>query len=133
MLTWRPSYSVGDALLDSQHKRLLGLCNEAVRCAESKDKVTAGLEYHLILNDLMKYAVEHFDTEEQILEHYHYPLLEEQKSEHLEYFEKITELLMGATVGELDMSGLNQFISTWWVSHILVSDMQYSEFLRMKS
>ncbi|MCX7628184.1 MAG: bacteriohemerythrin [Methylophilaceae bacterium] len=128
-LKWEQCYRLGEALLDSQHKRLLDLCQETLECAALKDKRIARLQFRLILNDMMKYATEHFATEERLLEHYHYPQLEQHKSEHLQYFAKLTELLMSAPNGIIDMEEISRFNYDWWTQHIQESDAQLKPYL----
>ena len=129
MKVWNPDYSVGNDILDRQHQKLLALCNQAVDCLE--DESLEGREqFHLILNDLVAYADEHFLTEENLLSEKNYPQLSEQKAEHHFYLERISEILFLAVKGNIDKIGLCKYLSNWWSSHILESDMQYKEFLQ---
>lgn len=129
---WRPEYSVGHATLDSQHKRLLELCDKvsSFKCDRSKASLDS---FHLILNDLACYATTHFETEEQVLRHVGYPKLQEQKKDHDEYGDKLVEFLFSAMSGETDKSSLLDFLHKWWLNHILHSDMEYSDYLKQHS
>jgi hemerythrin len=125
---WDPSFSVGHPVLDSQHKELLLLCKHAAECME--DTTLEGVEhFHALLNDLAVYAKKHFRTEEKILSQINCPLLDEQKAEHEEYEIWLSETLLSAMDGSADKAAVHQFLSTWWMRHILESDMRYSEFL----
>ncbi len=129
--SWTPEYSVGNVLLDQQHKKLLALCADAANCMEDNSK--AGRElFHSILHELCNYADIHFQTEENLLAGHNYPGLSEQKSEHTEYRAQLCDFLFAATTGTIDKTGLHQYLSVWWQHHILESDMQYSDFLRGK-
>lgn len=125
---WNSSYSVGNAVLDAQHKKLLALCDEAKTCLEdnSRDSI---LHIHEILNELRVYAETHFRTEEALLAKRHYRDLDVQLREHQEYSERLTALCYSAIEGEIDKVGLYLYLSGWWQHHILESDMQYKEFL----
>jgi hemerythrin len=129
MKVWNPDYSVGNDILDRQHQKLLALCNQAVDCLEDESPEGRG-QFHLILNDLVAYADEHFLTEENLLREKNYPQLSEQKAEHHFYLERISQFLYSASEGNIDKTGLCKYLSNWWSSHILESDMQYKEFLQ---
>jgi hemerythrin len=126
---WKPEYSVGNQTLDLQHKRLLELCKRlsAYECDMSKHSIDA---FHVILNDLAFYASKHFETEEQVLRQIGYPKLPDQKKEHEQYGEKLIEFLFAAMNGQIDKTTLQDYLETWWINHILVSDMEYSNYLK---
>ncbi len=128
-LAWNSAFSVGHPVLDRQHQTLLALCKQADECLEN-----AGIEnaerLHELLSDLSDYARNHFHTEEELLSRYHYPMIEEQRKEHEEYIHKLTEFLLAAMDGSPDRAAIAQFLTDWWVHHILESDMHYSEFLK---
>lgn len=126
---WREEYSVGSQTLDLQHKRLFELCKRvsSYECDNSKASINA---FHAILNDLAFYATKHFETEEQVLLKIGYSKLSAQKLEHDKYSEKLVEFLFHAINGEIDKNSLQDYLETWWINHILVSDMEYSHFLK---
>lgn len=125
---WNPDYSVGNDILDNQHKKLLALCKDAATCM--KDDTEAGdKRFHLVLDELFKYSKDHFSAEEDILKSINYPNLNAQLTEHLDYVEKLAEYLYKASSGLLDKAGVSQFVSDWWHSHILESDMQFKSYL----
>jgi hemerythrin len=127
--SWDPSYSVGNALLDQQHQKLLALCADTTACMET-DSPAGREHFHAILHELCNYADVHFHAEEELLAQHHYPGLSTQQAEHSEYRAQLAEFLYAATIGTLDKTGLQQYLGTWWQHHILESDMQYRGFWR---
>lgn len=128
MQVWQPTFSVGHPALDEQHRRLLRLCRDSISCLESG--VVDGIEqFHVLLDELCQYGRVHFATEEALLANCNYPLLDEQKADHLEYEEKLADFLLAATFGEFDRAGVARYLSEWWTRHVLESDMQFREFL----
>lgn len=123
---WQPRFSVGNWVLDSQHKQLLSLCRQSIYCMgdESPDGIT---QFHVILNDLSEYVEIHFQTEEVILKECNYPLLARHREEHVAYQEQLADFLKSATSGEINKEGLIHYLSHWWTEHILGSDKQYVE------
>lgn len=126
---WEPGFSVGHDVLDRQHKKLLGLCNEMADCLASPAG-PAQTRFHDILNELTMYGRQHFETEESLLRQYRYPDLATQQADHGAYEEKIIGWAFDATIGTLDLNEAQQFLATWWKEHILVSDMQYKPLLQ---
>ena len=126
---WNSSYSVGDVTLDEQHKKLLLLCKRIAACVQNHAG-RSDSEFRLVLNELIDYARNHFEKEEQILRSVKYPFLEEQEKEHSEYEDHIVRFLYSALAGMNDKSSLNEFLGKWWVNHILVSDMKYAQYLK---
>lgn len=82
------------------------------------------------MNDLAFYARKHFETEEQVLRQIGFPKLSEQKEQHDGYSEILVEFLLAAIGGTIDKSALQNYLENWWINHILVSDMEYSDFLK---
>lgn len=83
-------------------------------------------DFHLILNDLMVYAREHFWTEERILRNFNYPGLDSQMAEHEAYVIRMVDFTTAAMVGVIDHNALKHYLGEWWMHHILVSDMAFS-------
>lgn len=121
---WQPNYSVGNWLLDSQHKQLLSLCQQSIYCMDD-ESVEGVSQFHIILNELSEYVDIHFRSEEVILKECNYPLLARHKEEHLAYQEQLSDFMVAATMGEINKQGLVHYLSQWWSEHILCSDKQY--------
>lgn len=129
LVSWNPLYSVGHSLLDEQHQNLLSLCQQAKLCVG--DDSEEGTEaFHHLLHELSLYARVHFHTEEEILAAHGYPRLDEQIDEHTEYITRLTEFLGAAAAGRLEKTAVEAFLTSWWVNHILHSDMQYAPLLQ---
>ena len=127
--TWNPSYSVGHPVLDEQHMRLLALVGQIAACAED-DSLEGTNQFHVILGELSVYAMTHFHTEEQLLSQCNYALLKEQRAEHQRYKVGLGDFHLSALSGVVDKVGLKQYLSDWWLHHILESDMRYKDALQ---
>lgn len=125
---WRPEYSVGNLTLDVQHQRLLALCKRVSAYEFLRDKSSLE-EFHGILNELASYATKHFQTEEDVLRRIGYPGLADQKREHDAYSENLVEFMFDAINGEPNKERLQSYLESWWIDHILVSDMAYRTYL----
>ncbi len=123
---WSNKYSVGNDVLDRQHKLILDLCMRVRDLNEADPYYSERL--HDILNEMTAYAINHFKTEEALLVEIGYPQMADQKKEHLDYHEGLTNLLMDSMTGVPDRERLKDFLDEWWVDHILVSDMMYKPY-----
>lgn len=126
---WSDTYSVGNVILDSQHRRLLALCSRASALMSDEKRAGKSEEFHEILHEMSQYSNEHFKTEEAILEKCGYPDLDDQIREHDEYREWLLSYLVSATEGRLDWQGMRALLVRWWVHHILESDMTYKPYM----
>ena len=127
---WSDTYSVGNVILDSQHRRLLALCSRASALMSDEKRAGKSEEFHELLHEMSQYSNEHFKTEETILEKCGYPDLDDQIREHNEYQERLLNYLIAATEGRLDWQGMGSLLLYWWIHHILESDMAYKPYMR---
>ena len=125
-IEWNPSFSVGVAFLDEQHRVITGVINELAEHAQ----VAVGSEViSEVLDRLTHFASIHFKAEEALLAEHDYPDLEAQKSEHLAYRLKIATLCQETVLHKNTVpEDLIRFLRNWWVDHILDSDMKYRSF-----
>lgn len=120
------SVSVGNRILDAQHRKLLQLCRVAESCLAGDRRGAVG-RFRDALHDLALYANEHFRIEEQILMEAGFPFLEALKREHLAYRAMLAELFAEAD-RDLDSSRLKAALSDWWREH-LRADREFVGFL----
>jgi hemerythrin-like metal-binding protein len=123
ILEWDPSYSVGVAALDEDHKRLISVINRVTE-AESR-----GEPVQWVLQELDEYAQGHFRREEERLEEVNFPGLEAHRAEHASFVEWLSSL---KTTYSLDPEAhfhlaktVEDFLRSWLQNHILTVDMQY--------
>jgi hemerythrin len=121
---WDSNFSVGNDLLDRQHRTLLGLCNDMAECLKAGEGEWR-LRFHDILHQLNQYARDHFKAEEDLLQRHQYSEMDAQLAEHYAYVEQMTEWTFAASMNSIDMLGVQHYLAVWWRDHILLSDMQY--------
>ena len=130
-IEWDDTYSVGNAVIDTQHHKFLALCH---RCDELI--VTNGLiandQLHILLNEMSEYVKVHLNYEESLLRQYGYPKLAEHVAEHQQFSEQLTEIQLKATSGLEVKDEVRQMLQKWWAHHVLDVDMQYRSYLIQK-
>jgi hemerythrin-like metal-binding protein len=126
---WQPEYSVGHPLMDAHHRVLLDLCQALVDFQTvSRDENPDGL--HLILIELSNYAKLHFKAEEELLGSIGFPHMAPHVAGHYQYQHNLNEFKVAAQLGTINLTAVIDYMTQWWVRHILYEDMQYSRFFR---
>lgn len=122
---WQSSYSVGNWVLNNQHKVLLSLCKQTIDCVAEGRLGYVG-PFSLIRDDLLDSVDEHFRTEENLLGSCAYPLLAQHKEEHAASQVMLTKFLLSASSGDIERRALHDFLSQWWFHHVLESDKKFT-------
>lgn len=124
-ISWQDDFSVGVAVIDEQHKRLLLVINEFLYSLEDKDnRLVIGRS----LDEMINYTEYHFYTEQLLLEkhpeflahlHQHW-LLVKQAKKIQDDFQHHLEL----------RADIFDFLLSWLKSHILGTDKVYFSYLK---
>lgn len=131
-MIWDTTLSVGNDLIDSQHKKLVELTNQVETIFNQSERDLR--DYDEIIRIIIKlnfYVLNHFRDEELLLKEMGYPELEAHKAEHA----KFVAFLDGITTDRIDLKEeevlkqLLKFLSTWIVEHIKGSDFKYKAYL----
>jgi hemerythrin len=129
-IQWSPLFEVGVPLIDEQHRRLFGIVNlfhEAYAGGNGHDRVYG------VLNQLVRYVEEHFQSEETLMEQARYPDLARQRREHDTLARRIFELTEEHEAGSLEVSGeVMKFLKRWLLDHILHQDKKLEDFFRAR-
>ena len=130
-LSWRKEYEIGVATIDAEHRRLVGLANDFNQTRVEGDSPGNGGK---MLTQLIAYAEEHFQHEEQLMRENGYPRLDKHQAQHAGYFSNIfavneTIALNPAVANAAVLKVMKQ----WLLVHVLREDMDFADFLRRKT
>ena len=126
LITWTDDLSVKVSQIDNQYKKLVDLIN-SLHNAMKERKTNEVLS--VTINELVKYALEHFKTEERYFDKYSYPMTEQHKKEHDNFVGKVDAFKGDFDSGKMMLSlEIMNFLKDWLVSHIKKTDMAYSDF-----
>ena len=126
---WTEDISVGNEIIDGQHKRLLDQINKIL------DEIFSGVDHEKVkeaIQFLDKYIQEHFTYEETYMTNINYPHLIEHKNLHHEFIQKYYKFKEDFNTGinkELLMEEVESYIGLWWVNHIGKEDKKYQLYL----
>lgn len=130
LINWNDSYSVSNAEMDTQHKRIIDIINKLfISFKEGK----AESILNDILNEMIEYANFHLNSEEKLLYKYDYPQKEEHEKKHQSFRDKIKDFKKALSTGSKDTHyQIIEYLKNWWANHILIEDMKYANFLSNK-
>lgn len=134
LFEWKDSYSVGIEKIDNQHKVLIQMINmfydEIHKIHEGKSDITLKELRVSTIDEMKKYAIEHFQTEEDLFLEYGYPDYVAHKTKHDDFFKKVLDVEKRLENGSLILSTeITDFLKEWLVEHIEGCDQEYSEYL----
>ena len=131
LMSWNEKMSVGVAVIDEEHKKLVAMLNELYdgmqsgKAAESLGKV---------LDGLIAYTAAHFKHEEDLFAKTGYPAAAAHKKEHDELTKQVLAVqakYKAGVTGTLSMEVMS-FLKNWLITHIQGSDKSYGPHLNSK-
>ena len=130
-MEWNKSYSVGVAIFDEEHKKLIVIINQLY------EAIAAGVDasaLQKISDSLVEYTLMHFRHEEMYFDDWAYPDAAAHIAIHAELRQRVFDYrrqIMEKDSREL-ADELAVFLRDWLTQHILVEDRKYGEFLYRK-
>ena len=132
-LIWKKHLSVGNAMLDNEHKNLIGMVNSIEYAINTKD-IAALLK---MLKSFKSNMDTHFANEAQFAQAFNYPFTQHELA-HRHFMKELQQ-----TVEELDakpgtwpeyvMDYYPQLLRDWLIEHITGEDMQMKPLLQSHS
>ena len=134
MFKWKENFSVNVKSVDEQHEELFRLGSELYALVSAKDGVDRYDDIMEVIGRLADYTVEHFTFEEGLMQENGYDDFDNHKKQHDAFVDKVKSI----KAEDVDMRqkkvgmDLIVFIANWIENHILVTDMQYKDYLNNK-
>lgn len=127
-LEWREQLSVGNDLLDSDHKYLIEIINQAENGLKRKrlSEVTAALDR------LSRYSIMHFSRQEKIASavgYTHAARLHESHEGLLKNLDKVKQEVGGEWT-DSSVERFGDFLRDWIINHVIKEDMVMKPFLK---
>lgn len=129
-IAWKESYSVGVAVLDDDHKKLIELLNQF----QTAYRYHTGEEFErTALMELVNYTKYHFQREERLMEEHGYPDLAAHKKQHESMISEVERFLADYEArGHEALDGVVSYLTGWLINHINGTDKEYSSFFNQK-
>ncbi|MBF0422160.1 MAG: bacteriohemerythrin [Magnetococcales bacterium] len=127
---WNTAFDIQIMEMDTHHKKLIEIANaivEILRTGQDKGSLELAFE------SLIDYTRYHFKAEEDLMERYGYPDLDQHRNKHCKLVERVLEyresLRASDDYQQIDFKG---FLTYWLIRHILNVDRQYGAFLHSR-
>lgn len=127
---WNPSYSVGIAVIDNQHKRIIEYINELNKISTYNTQDNKHQVIKDVLFQLIDYTISHFSFEESLMEEAGYPLLKPHKKVHEAFIKRINFFKERFENGEDISKQLMMELQMWLINHIQHNDTDYTEVVK---
>jgi hemerythrin len=130
LVSWSPTFSVGVKLIDEQHKGLLDLVNDMFNHVVGDEK--AEHEYFkMVIDEAVRYVKIHFQTEEKIMIHTHFPGYMEHKKAHDTFVLNVVKQVREFEANnKITLTEFIRFLKEWILTHIAIMDKQYFTYFR---
>ncbi|TWI71162.1 hemerythrin [Desulfobotulus alkaliphilus] len=122
---WQAEYAIGDPEIDAQHRMLFELANRIVTIMDPRKNFS---ELKASLQSLFDYIDVHFDAEEQLMEEWNYPELENHRLLHDGIRKDMVLLLKDAKDLDQLKKDLDMIINSWVLVHIRNEDAKVGVF-----
>jgi hemerythrin len=121
---WSDALSVGNSLIDQDHKELVTLVNELHQAVQDgKSGETLGS----ILQALFTYTQEHFQREELLMEHINYADIDAHLAQHKKLIDQVLVLQDAFERGRMEVaSNTAELLRYWLTHHIMRTDRKLS-------
>ncbi|KAA6224977.1 MULTISPECIES: bacteriohemerythrin [unclassified Campylobacter] len=124
---WDNSFSVHNAKVDEQHKKLFEL---AAKVENISDRAVSKVEVKELLAEFFNYMKDHFSDEEKYMQLIDFPGLEEHRKIHKEIIQMMINLIKDIKSTNDLKEKLYVIAKKWLLEHILYEDMKVAKWRR---
>lgn len=130
IIRWQNSLSIGNEMIDSEHRRLIRLINAVFRTSQREDKRKQFVHF---LSMLKEYSVVHFFNEESYMRDIKYDGIDNHIESHSMLKRNLSMLQKDVFYGKnVETKAVPKFLMDWIVGHVLNEDMKIRDFLNQK-
>jgi hemerythrin len=126
---WEKKYNIGIDLVDFQHQYFLKLIK---RFSEHLDDDISDYMFDRLINEIIKYADFHFQSEENLMIIEGYPEYRNHQEIHKDLIEDIGTILYYYSEGEKETSELVEFLLKWFFDHTAGDDMKFGKYIKQR-
>ncbi|HHJ39442.1 MAG: bacteriohemerythrin [Methylothermaceae bacteria B42] len=130
LITWTAEeFGTSISVADEQHQNIFSLLNQLDDAVKAGDRAATGS----ILDELINVVVDHFKTEEDLMQQHGYPNFAAHKDAHDKLVATCADLQKKFHAGGAEVTPeTTQFVKDWLVNHIPKIDKDYGPFLNEK-
>jgi hemerythrin-like metal-binding protein len=114
-------YTLDFPEMECQHEYLYSLFDKLEQFDNTTDKRI--IRHHL--DEMERYILFHFASEEQLMKLYKYPGFAVHQTEHEQFGNKLVQFLDDFDAGKLNIAALRIFATGWLMDHSKLGDSEY--------
>lgn len=122
LLDWKPEFSVGNAAVDHEHRRLIDLINKihaGISEGVDRDRLASGL------GEIYAQIAAHFALEEKVMRDAEYAGYGPHKDDHESLLDQIADIIDTVELeGSYDEHRLSSALNLWFLEHFRTHDAQ---------
>lgn len=120
-LQWRDQFSVGNDLIDTDHKYLIDVVNRA----EISLKANNSVQLNAVLEELAHYGQSHFEREERVARAVGYPDADKLHQSHTKLVATLVKFKteVGGDWSEAAVTEFTAFLRDWLIGHLIKEDL----------
>jgi hemerythrin len=129
LVAWSDDFSVGNAVIDFQHKELVRMTNEFYSGCRMGGCL-AKVYFMKTIQGAVHYVRTHFATEEEIMQKAAYPGYVEHKKMHDAFVKEVgQQIALFENEDNPDPAGFVKYLMDWVLRHIAVADKKYMPYI----
>lgn len=119
LIKWKEKFNTDVEEIDLQHKYFVQLINRLVNeLSSTEDKVYQSM----LLEEIIRYAVFHFTSEENIMFSHKYPDILQHKEMHNWLLEELNQKINHFKLHKITSQSITNYLTEWFVQHTINVD-----------
>ncbi len=124
-LVWKDEYSVGIKEIDNQHQVLFEIINQLI---ETINTTPSAEEVTKIIDNILKYKIAHFATEEKYFHQFNFEGTAEHEAAHRLFDQSVSKLREDYRDDVVGLAfALVDFLEDWLIGHLMGADKKYTQ------
>jgi hemerythrin len=125
---WDTAMEIGISSIDQQHRQIVDYINTLSEAVARKDRRQVGD----VLDELVKYTINHFSFEEFLMQHGEYPAFENHRKVHEMFRDRVLNYQSRLDRGDDIARELLRDLKVWLSDHIQRDDRDYAPYVKKK-
>lgn len=127
LVAWSERYEMGIEEIDSQHKKLISLCNNLYESVLNYDRNKQKTELVKALKECVDYVATHFSLEEDLMKKAQYDGFAAHKSSHAKFAKEVLDTAKDIqTKSTTNALKFVKFLHDWILQHISYEDRGFA-------
>lgn len=130
LITWSDSFACGIAIIDDQHRGLIGLINNMLLHSTGNEEMERPY-FYIVIDEVIECIKFHLATEEKFLNATKFPGYTQHKRAHKSFLMTLIDAAEDYKMGRRHTLGtISNYLKNWALSHMAILDKAYFDYFR---